>query len=107
MPATEMRGSAGIAFLLGAEVTMAVIAKDCSSPQTAEINADSRAKTLIKWVNVGVVEAGFVIVLAAFIDPSMAKYFILGGVIEGAITYVEYLHAKQAGLASCEEGTES
>ena len=44
----------GVAFLVSYEVVCAIIAKACSSPQTAELNASKRAGTLMKWVWVGV-----------------------------------------------------
>jgi hypothetical protein len=96
----------GLAFLSGALAMADIIAKACSSPQTAEINAHSRAETLMKWVKVGLVEGGALVAIAAMISPAIGMAFIAGGVVEGVITYVEYKHAKQAGLASSLPGTE-
>jgi hypothetical protein len=88
----------GIAFLIGAATVAEFIAKDVSSPQTAELNAYARAPTLMKWVHVGQVEALAFIVIASVIDPFLAGAFIAGGLLEMVITECEYLHGRNAGL---------
>lgn len=98
---------AGIAFLSGAQIMADIVAKACSSPQTAEINADKRAGTLMKWVNIGLLEGASLVFIAAMISPAVGGAFIAGGVLEGAITYGQYAHAKKAGLASNAPGTEN
>ena len=90
----------GIAFLVGAATVAEFIAKDVSSPQTTELNADKRAPTLMKWVHVGQVEAAGFVTIAAIIDPVFAVAFLAGGALEMIVTEVEYLHAKQFGLAN-------
>lgn len=100
------RALAGIAFLGGVQAMADIIAKACSSPQTAEINADSRATTLMKWVHLGMIEGGALVVVAALISPVVGFAFIAGGTAEGLITYLEYRHAMKAGLSSTEPGTE-
>lgn len=90
----------GIAFLIGAATVAEFIAKDVSSPQTTELNADKRAPTLMKWVHVGQVEAAIFLAIASAIDPSYGVAFIAGGVLEMAITEMQYLHAKQFGLVN-------
>lgn len=104
--AVTVAAGRGVAFLIGATVMADLVAKACSSPQTAEINADSRATTLMKWVNVGLVEGASFVVIAAMLDKQYAMAIIAGGALEGAITYFEYAHAKNSGLASPEPGTE-
>jgi len=101
------RGSWGIAFLVAAGIVAEIVAKACSSPQTTELNADTRAPTLMKWVNVGMGEAALFVAAAAYLDPVHRVPILLGGLAEGVITYGQYLHAKQAGLASSEPGTET
>lgn len=96
----------GIAFLVSAGIVAEIVAKACSSPQTTELNADKRAPTLMKWVNIGMAEAAVFVVIAALFDPAHRVPIILGGITEGAITYMEYLHGKQAGLDSSEPATE-
>jgi hypothetical protein len=97
----------GIAFLVSAGIVAEIVAKACSSPQTTELNADKRAPTLMKWVNIGMIEAAFFVAAAAWLDPRHRIPIILGGVAEGVITYAEYLHGKAAGLNSGKPGTES
>ncbi len=101
------RALAGIAFLSGAQIMADIVAKACSSPQTAEINADKRAATLMKWVNIGLAEGGGLVIIAAVISPEVGGAFLAGGALEGVITYCQYVHAKKAGLASAEPGTEN
>lgn len=107
MAVSEIAGSRGIAFLVGATLMADMIAKACSSPQTVETNAGRRADTAMKWATVGLAEGAAFIVIAAFLEPKNAQAFIAGGLLEAAVTYYEYQHAKASGLASTEPGTES
>ena len=102
----EIGVSQGVAFLVGGASFAEFLAKAVSSPQTAEINAHSRADTLMKWVNVGLIEGAVFVLIAAAIDPKHRNALLAGGLLEGIITYFEYRHAKQSGLASAEPGTE-
>lgn len=96
----------GIAFLVSYGIVAEIVAKACSSPQTAELNAHSRASTLMKWVNIGMVEAALAVTLAACLDRKHRQAIIWGGVLAVVITYGEYLYAKQSGLKSTLPGTE-
>lgn len=108
MPAQEFNtGSRGIAFLVSAGIVYEIIAAACSSPQTTEINADTRADTLMKWVHLGIGQAAVFVVAAAIIDKQNAGAILLGGTVAGGLMYVQYRHALMSGLASCEPGTES
>jgi hypothetical protein len=98
--------SDGIAFLVAAGIMAEIIAKACSSPQTTELNAGTRAPTLMKWVTIGIVEGAFFVIVAGWIDPRHRKAILAGGILEGAITFAEYAHGKKAGLASRQPGTE-
>lgn len=98
--------SNGIAFLVAAGITYEIIAKDVSSPQTAELNAAKRAPTLMKWVHVGQIESIFFITVAAVMDKKHRGPILLGGVLAMVITETEYMHAKQSGLRSMEPPTE-
>jgi hypothetical protein len=100
------RSGWGIAFLVSAGIVAEIVAKACSSPQTVEINAASRADTLMKWVNVGMAEAAVFVVAAAVFDPGHARPILIGGAAEAAITYAEYLHGKRSGLRNGGPGTE-
>lgn len=99
-------GSWGVAFLVSAGSMAEFVAKACSSPQTVEINAKSRAATLFKWVNVGMIEGAILVGVAVIVDARWRVPILAGALAEGVITYAEYLHARSAGLSSIEPGTE-
>jgi|SRR5215831_647265 len=90
----------GVAFVIGAASMAEFIAKACSSPQTVEINADKRAQTLMKWVGIGLAEGALIIGVTVFFDAKYSGALIAGAAVEGLITYAEYVHAKNAGLAA-------
>lgn len=96
----------GVAFLVSAGVMYEIIAAACSSPQTTELNADRRADTLMKWVNLGVGQGILFVGLAAAIDSQHRAAILWGGGVAAVLLYVQYMHAKQAGLASGLPGTE-
>ena len=98
--------AAGVPFMVGAGLVYEVIAAACSSPQTAEINAHSRADTLMKWVYVGMVQSAGFIAVAAIIDKRNAKPIIAGGLAAGVIMYGSYRHALATGLANSAPPTE-
>jgi hypothetical protein len=104
---TALRGTWGIAFLVAAGIVYEIIAAACSSPQTMEINAAARADTLMKWVNIGVVQAALFIAIAAAVDRQHRSAIVSGGATAGALMYLQYMHAKKAGLASGAPGTET
>lgn len=106
--ATEMMGSKsqGIAFLVSAGIVYEIIAAACSSPQTTEINADKRASTLMKWVNIGLFQAFFFVAIAAVFDDKNRWAILSGGFSAGVLMYVQYVHAMKAGLGSEAPGTE-
>lgn len=96
----------GIAFLVSAGIVYEIIAAACSSPQTTEINASSRADTLMKWVHIGIGQAAVFVIVAAAIDKRHRAPILLGGALAGGLMYAQYTHAKQAGLASSAPPTE-
>lgn len=100
-------GFSGGVFLIAATLTYDAVAKACSSPQTAELNAAKRAPTLMKWVNIGTIEGLGLVALAAMFDRRHRFEILLGGGLAAAITYGEYLHAKKSGLENPGEPTES
>lgn len=106
--ATELmrNNSTGIAFLVSAGIVYEIIAAACSSPQTTEINASSRADTLMKWVHLGLVQSALFIAAAAYFDEKNRTAIIAGGVSAGALMYGQYVYARACGLASDEPGTE-
>jgi hypothetical protein len=108
MPIARVAGGAGsgTAFLVSAGIVYEIIAAACSSPQTTEINASTRAGTLMKWVHIGMVQAAGFVAAAAWLDPPHRTEIIAGGATAMVLMYGQYVHAKQAGLASSAPGTE-
>jgi hypothetical protein len=102
-----LSGENGVAFLVSAGLVYEAIAAACSSPQTMEINARARAGTLMKWVHLGVAQAALFVVLAAWVDKRHRGAILAGGGLAAELMYGQYMHAKSAGLKSCEPGTES
>lgn len=95
-----------LAFMVSAGLVYEIVAAVCSSPQTAEINADKRAGTLMKWVQLGLLQAAFFVAVAAFIAKKRWPS-VVGGALAGALLALQYQHAKSAGLRSGQPGTES
>jgi hypothetical protein len=105
--ATALKSEGGVAFLVSAGIVYEIIAAACSSPQTAEINAHSRAETLMKWVYIGIVQAVLFVLVAAYLDKRHRAEIIAGGGFAVVALYGQYVHARSAGLASNAPGTES
>lgn len=102
---TAIREDDAIAFMVSAGLVYEVIAAACSSPQTAEINAGKRSKTLMKWVNIGVVQAAALVGVAAMMSKRPGPT-LLGGTVAIGLMYGQYVHARAAGLKSSAPGTE-
>jgi len=98
--------SDAITFMVSAGLVYEIIAAACSSPQTTEINASARADTLMKWVKVGLVQAGIFVAVAWWVDGRRWPA-LLGGALAGALMWASYAHARAAGLKSTLPGTES
>lgn len=105
--ASAMRSGEGVAFLVSAGIVYEIIAAACSSPQTTEINASSRAETLMKWVHLGVAQAALFVTIAAVIDKKHRPAIVGGGATAAVLMYAQYFHARKAGLKSTEPGTET
>jgi bacteriorhodopsin len=101
-------GSSGatVEFMTAGVLVYGIVAAACSSPQTAEINADKRSKTLMKWVYLGVGQAAIFVVIATKIADHPSAV-VAGGSLAGAMMLASYAHAKRAGMSSNEAGTES
>jgi hypothetical protein len=100
------QAGSGVPFLLAAGIMYEVIAASCSSPQTTEINASTRADTLMKWVNIGIAQGALFVAAAAIFDPTHAKAYLGGGGLAAAIMYLSYHHAKVSGLSNAGPSTE-
>lgn len=96
----------GEAFLTAAIIVFTVVAACCSSPQTAEINADQRAETLMKWVKLGMGTSALFVGTVALYDRKHTKEYLAGGAMAAGVMYAFYAHAKVSGLASSEPSTE-
>jgi hypothetical protein len=83
-----------------------IVAATNSSPQTTEINAAKRADTLMKWVYLGLAQAAGFVIIGAYLDSKRWPP-LLGGGLAGVLLWGQYVHAKNAGLASGGEGTET
>ena len=97
----------GVAFIVSAGVVYEIIAACCSSPQTTEINASTRADTLMKWVHLGIVQSALFIGIAAAIDEKRRPSILAGGITAGVLLYGQYIHARNAGLNNNAPGTET
>lgn len=94
------------AILVGIYATLAldVFSTFTSSPQTTEINAKTRADTLMKWVRIAAAAALLFGVYGAAQSKRFAPLLAASGVT--ALMVGLYVHAKNRGLASSEPGTE-
>jgi hypothetical protein len=92
--------------MVGAGLVYEIIAAACSSPQTTEINADTRAETLMKWVHIGLVQSAVFIGVAAAVDRKHAPAIVTGGLLAAGFMYASYFHARAAGMGSNAPGTE-
>jgi hypothetical protein len=98
MAATLAPGGKALPFLVAAGIVYEIVAAACSSPQTAEINADRRAETLMKWVYIGLGQSALFIGVAALAEPDKAVPIIAGGGLAAGIMYWSYAYAKKSGL---------
>jgi len=99
--------SHGVAFLVSAGIVYEIIAAACSSPQTTEINASTRADTLMKWVHLGIFQSIFFVAVAAIFDEKHRWAILSGGFSAAVLMYGQYIHARNSGLKSSEPGTEN
>lgn len=94
----DFGSNGGTEFLVSAGIVYEIIAAACSSPQTTEINADTRSDTLMKWVYLGIAQAAGFIIAASFIDKEHAPQILTGGAVAGLLLYIQYAHARKSGL---------
>lgn len=107
MPVAPLDSNAnGVPFLVAAGIVYEIIAAACSSPQTTEINADTRAETLMKWVHIGLAQSVVFIAVAVAVDRKHAAPIVAGGTLAAGFMYASYWHARIAGLGSNAPGTE-
>jgi hypothetical protein len=103
---SDTDNSAANSVAIWAALTYDIIAATNSSPQTAEINAGSRAETLMKWVHIGEVQAlGFILVGMALDKKRWPP--MLGGGLSMILLYAQYKYALNCGLNSDKKPTET
>lgn len=108
MAASDTTASTDVAISVAvyAELVYTVISASCSSPQTTEINASTRADTLMKWVHIGLAQGAGFGLLGAMLDKRRWPPLLGAGLAMGLL-YWQYRNALRCGLASCEPGTEN
>jgi hypothetical protein len=102
--------SDAITVAVYAALTYDIISATNSSPQTTEINAAARADTLMKWVKLGLVQAGIFGGLGVALELKSKRPIwppVLGAGLAGILLWVQYVYAKNSGLANADKpGTE-
>jgi hypothetical protein len=96
--------------LVSALLIYAATAAAVSSPQTAELNAHSRAPTLMKWVKLGLGQGAVIVLVAAWVAKQGGQKVwpvLTGAGLAAVMMWASYQHALTAGLASDQPGTES
>lgn len=105
-----LEDSAAATMAIYAALTYDVISATNSSPQTTEINAAARADTLMKWVKLGLAQAALFAIIGIAIEAKMGRAVwppALGAGLAAAMLWAQYVHAKNAGLASGGATTET
>lgn len=109
MAGVQLGGDVALKIGVFGALTYDVIAAACSSPQTTEINADKRADTLMKWVYLGIGQAALFTAIGALAEQAQGNSPwppIVGFALAASLMWASYWHARNAGLASTEPGTE-
>jgi hypothetical protein len=100
-------GGPAIKVAVYAALMYDIISATNSSPQTTEINAAARADTLMKWVKLGLLQGGLFVGIGVMLDKQRWPP-LLGGGLAAVLLWMQYIHAKNSGLASADTlpGTE-
>lgn len=104
MAENMLTGTRMLTVAVAAEMVYQLVGSNMSSPQTAELNAASRAPTIDKWVNLTNAEAVAWIIFLCILDGSL--WPLLGGGLALAGMYLKYKYAIKSGLENGEPGTE-
>jgi hypothetical protein len=104
--AAAMTGGNAVTFMVAAGLVFEIVAAACSSPQTAEINAQQRSGTLMKWVKIGLGMAALFVLIAA-VQLKGGLPAIYGGGLAGSLMWLMYVHANRSGLRNGGPSTES
>jgi hypothetical protein len=109
MASSNGTGTPAVTMAVYAALTYDIISATNSSPQTTEINAASRADTLMKWVVIGLIQAAVFGGLGIALEVRSGRPFwppALGAGLAGGLLWGQCVHAKNAGLSSDLPGTE-
>jgi hypothetical protein len=98
-------GSDAIVVAVYAALVYDIISATNSSPQTTEINASTRADTLMKWVHLGLLQAVLFIGVGVYLDKKRWPPLV-GGAVAGGLLYAQYVYAKNSGLKNPGPSTE-
>lgn len=101
--------SPALTMAVYAALTYDIISATNSSPQTTEINAGSRAVTLMKWVHIGLAQAALFGIIGVCLEMKAGRSgmpALLGTGLAMGLLYGQYAHARAAGLKSAAPGTE-
>lgn len=97
--------SIAVTVAVYAALTYDIISATNSSPQTTEINVKKREGTLMKWVNIGMVQAVLFGGIGVLLDKRRWPP-LLGAGLAGVLLYGQYVYARNSGLANPGPGTE-
>lgn len=100
------KGGNSVKVAVYAALVYDIISATNSSPQTTEINAQKRGDTLMKWVGLGLVQAGAFAALGAYLDEDTWPP-LLGAGAAMILLYAQYRHALKSGLENGGPGTET
>lgn len=105
-----MAQSPASSFGIYLAVSYDVIAATNSSPQTTEINAKARAKTLMKWVWIGIIQSMFFGLIGAAMEKKAGNKAwppLVGSFTGVALLWAQYAYALKSGTESNESPTET
>ena len=104
MAESVLTGTRMLTVAVAAEMVYQLVGSNMSSPQTAELNAEARAPTIRKWVNLTNAEAIAWIIFLCVLDRSL--WPLLGGGLALAGMFLKYRYAITSGLQNGAPGTE-
>lgn len=105
MAENMLTGGRMLTVAVAAEMVYQLVGSNMSSPQTAELNAKSRAPSIDKWVNLTMAECAAWVIFLCWLDRSY--WPALGGTLAGVGMWLKYRHAIECGLNDGQPGTES
>jgi hypothetical protein len=101
---TVLTGTRMLTVAVAAEMVYQLVGSNMSSPQTAELNAEARAPTIQKWVNLTNAEAVGWIIFLCWLDGSL--WPALGGGLALLGMCLKYRYAIKSGLENGAPATE-